>query len=174
MHSNDKDFEPSNRLTQAGQHNKNSVKKLYQRRVKQRHIYFVVGTRLALISIILFVVGLVIAFIGVPFKGTYFLLSFGILGASFGAIFSTIFGTVGWSRFRWLDLLLNQISVLLALFGFIAWIGSQIYRNDNVFLLGLLLILVGVALAILGIRFHSPVENNEAFANDSVNSESKH
>lgn len=130
----------------------------YQKRIKLRHLFFFFGTRLAIISAFLFIGGLLLLLIRVPIDGGPLLLGLGLAGTIFGSIFSIIFGRVGWSRNIWVDLVLNKSSVFLAFLGFGCWIYSEIIQSDDVLIIGLLFITVGVILAVLGMKFNSSID----------------
>lgn len=80
------------------------------------------------------------------------------------ALFLTGFGTisalwlsrVGWSRHLFVDLILNQISVLMIILG----IGVFLFKGE-LNPVGIPMTIIGLLLAGLGMHFHSPVAEDE-------------
>ena len=125
----------------------------YDARIRQRHLYANLGLRLAQFGVALFVIGLVGAFAG-P-SSLIGLSVFGVIGTSFGISFALIFGQVGWTDNRLADVILNQLSVVVSVIGFLVVIFGTILLDPPTMIRGIGTFIIGIILALIGIRFQT-------------------
>ncbi|MCP4422490.1 MAG: hypothetical protein GY805_38260 [Chloroflexi bacterium] len=126
----------------------------YKQRSLQRIISYYAGLVIVGIGTLSFVLIMILALLNINFpKMTEFaMLALSTIG--FGTVLSVIFSHSGWHRSFLIDFLLNQLSILLTLFGFV-----QITRDfvmgtpDKSTLLMMFIIFCGLLLAGLGMKF---------------------
>lgn len=96
--------------------------------------------------------------VDISFTFYYNLVGISFSGMMLGAFFGLFFARLGWSKSRVVDLLFNRLSIILI-------IASQIISTIQISVLGntleetnytIIMLFVGIALVLLGMRFHSP------------------
>ncbi len=126
----------------------------YHQRSMQRIISYYAGITFIGIGVLSFASITILALLNISFpKMTEFwVLAIFIIG--FGTVLSVIFSRLGWHRLLLVDFLLNQLSILLTLFGFVRVSSDFVKGVPDVSTLFMMLILVcGLFLAGLGMKF---------------------
>ncbi|MBE7467771.1 MAG: hypothetical protein HS114_01345 [Anaerolineales bacterium] len=139
---------------------KESDKERYYRRVQERHFWVRFGVLLLVSCSSLFVISTIISFIiNIPFPLYYNLVGVTFTGMILGALFSLFLARLGWSKSKLLDLLFNRVSIVLIIISPIwAMMQISIWRKsveETNYTIAVLV--VGIILNILGMRFHSPI-----------------
>jgi hypothetical protein len=132
----------------------------YHQRTVQRIISYYAGIAIIGIGTLSFASIITLALLNISFPK---MTEFGVIAISaigFGGVLSVIFSQLGWHKSLLIDFLLNQLSILLTLFGFVGVTNDFVMGKPDVStLLMVLTIFCGLFLAGLGMKFsHSPLE----------------
>lgn len=133
----------------------NDPEKFYKR-VQERHFWFRFGSILLIIGFSLIGLLVITIFVDTPFITVKFLTHISIFGILLGSFCTLLFGRLGWSRSKFLDLLFNRLSIILIIVSIVssvihAGIGYSLEPIDY----NQVVLIVGVILALFGIRFQS-------------------
>ena len=132
----------------------------YHQRSVQRTISYYTGIMIIGIGVLSFASIIILALLNVTFPKMTEVGVLAIFAIGFGTVLSVIFSRLGWNRSLLVDFLLNQLSILLTLFGFV-WLSSDFVKGalDVFSLVKILIIFCGLFLAGLGMKFSdSPPE----------------
>jgi O-antigen/teichoic acid export membrane protein len=129
----------------------------YEKRNKSRLYLGYIGSVIVTIGAILFTIGIVAAFLDVDDSiiSITNMVAYALCAISFGIFFTLIFGRIGWHDNKVIDLLLNQISVMLAMSGVIIAILANLFGlSGRVLIIGVGISILGFFMGLLGIHFH--------------------
>ena len=126
----------------------------FHQRTIQRTISYQAGLVILGLGSLSFALIFILALLNIYFPKMTELGAIAMCASGFGVLLSLIFSQVGWSRLFLIDFLLNQLSLLLTLFGFI-WLSSDLYKGqlDSSSLIGVLFIFFGLFLVSQGIKY---------------------
>jgi hypothetical protein len=133
------------------------------RRAKQRIFLFYAGITTLLAGVVLFLFVVIMAgFFNTGFRGMTEVGSLSIFLVGLGGVLSVVFARIGWNNSIILDLLLNQFSIVITIIGFTGLAIEFIFRKpETSSLLFVFLILTGVILASLGMKYSTPPEGGQ-------------
>lgn len=130
-------------------------KERFQKRIKERRLWFRTGVLTLGVSIAIFVIAVIGFFLNLPFNSVYYSLGVSVSGIAFGVVCTVLFSRLGWSQSIMVDFLLNRLSIVLILVGF----GLElltIFPDINYFPkasgYGFGFLALGVVLALVGVR----------------------
>jgi hypothetical protein len=128
----------------------------YYKRVMERHFWAKLGLPLFIFGFACIVLSVGTIFFNGSFTIVRLVSSIGFGGITIGGFSMILFGRLGWSKSKLVDLLLNRLSVILIIasqFLVVIHLGlgytSKTIQEDSI------VTIVGVILALLGIFFHS-------------------
>lgn len=128
----------------------------YNQRAKQRIMSYYLGIVIIGIGGVTFLAIIVLALVDFTFPKMTGFAVLAMFAIGFGVILSVIFSRIGWLRSKTMDFLLNQLSLLVTVFGFVKVAGDFAFRTpDKSTLLVLLTIFGGVILAGLGMKYRN-------------------
>lgn len=136
-------------------------KERYFGRVRERHLWAKLGLPLFAFGLGCIILSLGAIFFNYSFAFTRLMSSIGFGGITIGGFCMVLFGRLGWSESKIVDLLLNRLSIVLI-------IGSQILvvihlslkYPSEIIQRDFIVTIVGVILAVLGIFLHSPADDS--------------
>jgi hypothetical protein len=129
----------------------------YEKRVKQRHFLYRLGVIAVALGVLLFALAFADMFLAITNRQALSLLPLAVFTISFGTVLGVVFGRVGWAQSKIVDVLLNQLSILMMLAGYTAGFLTIISGDMRSFLGAIFMLTLGIVLAAVGIRYHSPV-----------------
>lgn len=132
----------------------------YHQRSIQRIISSYVGIVIIGIGAFSFALIIILALLNITFPKMTVFGMVAISAVGFGTVLSVIFSRLGWHKSLLIDFLLNQLSILLTLLGFVGVTSDFVMGEaDESTLLMILIIFCGLFLAGLGMKFSdSPSE----------------
>lgn len=119
----------------------------YQQRIRLRYTMSRLGKWFFVMGFIMLIIGLI--------SQRYIIAAVGQTLLYFGATSIIVFSRVGWSKSRWIDILLNQGSIILTLIGFgilFLYIAYEVLSPQT----GVFTVVIGIILAGLGMILQSP------------------
>jgi hypothetical protein len=128
----------------------------YMQRIKQRNLLFYLGVVTSVIAGLLFLSIVTLAILNIYFKDMTELGVLAIGANGLGVILSLVFGRMGWHESAIFDFLLNQLSLIVTVIGFVGISFDFSYGESTILTLRyLFLVALGLFLASLGRRFSS-------------------
>lgn len=137
-------------------------KREYGRRVEQRTLLARLGLAVAIIAGAGFIISIMLLlFTDLSSEQLNGLVGVSQYGISFGLLFALVFGRLGWSEHVIIDFLLNRISIVFVVTGFVVIIVGDIqYHSSSLIWVGAILGGGGILLALLGIRYQTIPSND--------------
>lgn len=130
-------------------------KERFQRRIKERRLWFRIGVLTLGVSTAIFMIAAIGFFLNLPFNSVYYSLGISVIGIAFGVVCTVLFSRLGWSQSVVADLLYNRLSIMLILIGFgleLLMIFPDIDYIPSASGYGFGFLGLGVVLALVGIR----------------------
>ena len=135
---------------------KNS-KERYYKRVKERHLWVKLGLPLFVFGFGCIIFSISAIFFNVSFTIVRVGSSIGFGGIAIGGFSMVLFGRLGWSESKLIDLLLNRLSTVLIIGSqLLAVIHLSLGYTSEIIQKDLAATVVGVVFSLLGIFFNSP------------------
>lgn len=137
----------------------NNREKFYKR-VQERHLWLRLGWILLVSGFSLLILTAVSSFLDMPFSLVKPLIGISLLGIILGSVFSLLLARLGWSKSMLVDLIFNRLSIILII---ISQVTGVLLTNLGYILEPIdytqVMLIIGIVLVILGIRFQSSTED---------------